>query len=140
MTETRTGKFVTRYLPSVARVLMGLLFTATGAMGLLLPAQVPDNDAAAFTIALQQTGYMLPLLMGTELLVGLLLLANRFVPLALALIAPVVVNIFALHIFLAQDGLPVAIVVVALELYLVWSYRKAFLPMLAARTKPGTDR
>lgn len=135
ITETRTRKSVAHYLPSVARVLMGLTFTATGAMGLLGPAQVPDNGAAAFTIALQQTGYMLPLLMGTQLLVGLLLLTNRFVPLALALIAPVVVNIFALHTFLAQDGLPVAVVVAALEVYLAWTYRKAFQPMLKVRTQ-----
>jgi hypothetical protein len=75
--------------------------------------------------------------MGTQLIVGLLLLTNRFVPLALALIAPVVVNIVAFHIFLAPSGLPLALVVLVLEVYLAWAYRNAFRPMLAMRAALG---
>lgn len=71
--------------------------------------------------------------MGTQLIVGALLLSNRFVPLALALIAPVVVNIVAFHAFLEPSGLPVAIVVLALEVYLAWAFAKAYRPMLALR-------
>jgi hypothetical protein len=80
---------------------------------------------------------MLPLVMGTELLVGVLLLANRFVPLALALIAPVIVNIVAFHLALAPSGLPFALVAaLALEVFLAWSYRGAFLSMLGGRVAP----
>jgi hypothetical protein len=70
--------------------------------------------------------------MGVQLLVGVLLLVNRFVPLALALLAPVVVNIFAFHVFLAPAGLPVAIAVSVLEVCLAWAYRDAFRSMLRA--------
>jgi len=80
---------------------------------------------------------MLQLISGTELVVGALLLANRFVPLALALLAPVIVNIFLFHVFLAPSTIFMAIVVAALELYLAWSYREAFRPMLAAKTDPS---
>jgi hypothetical protein len=52
--------------------------------------------------------------------------------LALALLAPVVVNIFAFHVFLAPQGLPVAIAVSALEVCLAWAYRDAFRSMLRA--------
>jgi putative oxidoreductase len=72
---------------------------------------------------------------------GLLLLGNRYVPLALTLLAPVLVNIVAFHAFLAPAGLAVPLVLLAAELYAAWSYRDAFAPMLAARaeTTQGND-
>jgi peptidoglycan biosynthesis protein MviN/MurJ (putative lipid II flippase) len=73
----------------------------------------------------------------TELVGGVLLLANRFVPLALALIAPVIVNIFLFHAFLEPSGMIMAIIVAVLEVYLAWAYRDAFRPMLAARVTPS---
>src|SRR6187455_3043372 len=93
------SKSFTRFIPHVARVLMGLLFCLTGSNGFLnfLPAPPTMPD---FAVALMKTGYMFPLIAGTQLLCGMLLLINRFVPLALVLLAPVVVNIFAFHLFL----------------------------------------
>ena len=88
----------------------------------------------AFGGALMATGYMFPLIKGTEVLAGALLLCNRFVPLALTILAPVIVNIVAFHVFLAPSGLTMTWVVLALELYLAWGYRSYFRPMLAART------
>lgn len=84
-----------------------------------------------------QTGYMLPLVKGTELLGGALLLANRFVALALVLLAPVIVNIVLFHAWLAPADSAVAGLVLALELYLAWVYRRAYSSMLAARTSPA---
>jgi hypothetical protein len=86
-----------------------------------------------------KSGYMMPLIFGTQTLVGALLLLNCFVPLALALIAPVIVNIIAFHVFLMPSTIAPGIVVLVLELYLVWSYRKVYLPMLAMRAKPGME-
>ena len=119
----------------VARLLLALIFVVFGLNGFLhfIPQPAPPEPAMALFGALIATGYMLPLIMGTQLLVGVLLLANRFVPLALALIAPIIVNIVAFHVALAPSGLPLALVVLALELLLAWSYRGAFRPMLAAR-------
>jgi hypothetical protein len=73
----------------------------------------------------------------TQLIVGVLLLLNRFVPLALALLAPFIVNSIAFHVFLEPSGLPMALVFLALELYLAWAYRDAFKSMLAARVTPS---
>jgi len=87
--------------------------------------------------ALFASGYFFPLLKGTEIVAGVLLLGNRFVPLALTLLAPVLVNIVAFHAFLAPVGLPIPIVLAAGELYLAWSYRDAFAPMLRARVEPS---
>ncbi len=98
------------------------------------------EGAVEFAGALMKTGYMFPLIAGTQLLVGVLLLVNRFVPLALVLIMPVLVNIIAFHIFLQPSGIGPGVFFLVLELYLAWVYRKAFLPMLAMRAKPGGEQ
>jgi hypothetical protein len=64
---------------------------------------------------------------------------NRFVPLALALIAPILVGIIAFHIFLAPSSIGPGAVLLAMELYLAWAYRGAFHPMLRMKTLPGTN-
>jgi hypothetical protein len=69
--------------------------------------------------------------------VGAGLVLNRFVPLALALFAPFIVNSILFHVFLERTGLPMATVFLALELYLAWSYRSAYRTMLAAQVSPG---
>lgn len=131
------GRSFLRHAPTLARLPMGLLFTVTGLNGFLdflpQPKEPMPGQALAFAGAMMATGYLFPLVMGTQLVSGLLLLANRFVPLALALLAPVIVNIVAFHLFLAPTGLGMAFVVLALELYLAWTCRKAYRPMLAAR-------
>jgi hypothetical protein len=136
------SKSFTRHLPTVARVLLGLLFFVFGLMGLLnlLPPPPPETlppKLVAFSTAMMNTGFLLQLVKGTEVVVGALLLLNRFVPLALALIAPVIVNIVAVHAFLAPSGLGMTVVILGLELYLAWAYRSAFRPMLAAHVLPG---
>jgi hypothetical protein len=62
-------------------------------------------------------------------------LSNRFVPLALTILAPVVVNIVAFHAFLAPSGLALPLVIVAIEVFLAWSYRSAFEGVLRARAE-----
>ena len=130
-----------RILPTIARILMGLMFLVFGLNGFLHfipePKTPMPEGAGAFAASLMKTGYMFPLVMGTQLLVGVLLLLNRFVPLALALIAPIIVGIISFHIFLAPAGIGPGAVALVLELYLAWSYRRAFRPMLAMRTTPG---
>jgi uncharacterized membrane protein YphA (DoxX/SURF4 family) len=132
-----TTRSLSRHLPTVVRVVLGLLFFVMGLNGFLnfLPqnAESMPEGALAFSMALAQTGYMLPLTMGVQLVSGILLLANRFVPLALVLLAPVVVNIFAFHVFLAPDGLVIAIAVAAMEVGLAWVHRDAFRAVLRAR-------
>jgi uncharacterized membrane protein YphA (DoxX/SURF4 family) len=134
-------KAFARHAPTVARVLFGLSFVVFGLNGFLhfIPQPPPPAPAGAFFGALVATGYMLPLIKGVEVVAGALLLVNRFVPLSLALLAPNVVNIILFHIFLAPSGVGLALVVLALELYLAWAYRDAYRPMLAARVQPARD-
>lgn len=134
-------KSLTRYLPTVARVFMGLIFFVFGLNGFLefipQPPMDPADPAVAFGLAMKATGFLFWLVKGTETVVGALLLTNRFVPLALALIAPVIVNIFLTHALLAPAGLGLAVVLLAMELFLAWSYRAVYRPMLAMRVSPG---
>jgi len=128
-------------LPSIARIALGLAFFVFGLNGFLhfLPQPPMSGPPADFAGALFATGYMFPLIKGTEVVASILLLSNRYVPLALALLAPVMVNIVAFHAFLAPAGLALPIVLLALELYLARSYRDAFAPMLHARTEPHSQ-
>ncbi|MFD5826017.1 DoxX family membrane protein [Lentzea sp. NPDC060358] len=129
---------IARYATLATRVLTGLLFTVTGLNGFLnfMPAPDPSTMApagVAFTAALYATGYMLQLVAGVQVVAGVLLVIGRFVPLALALLAPMVVNIFLIHVFLEPSGLGIAILVVLAEIGLAWAYRDRFRPMLQAR-------
>ena len=131
---------VVAYVPAVLRVLFGILFVVMG-LNLIFnflpqpPGQMSPG-AVAFGNGLAATGYMPVLLGGTQFVAGILLLLNRFVPLALTLLAPIIVNIVFFHAFLQRSGLAVAIPVAAIEIYLAWTYRDYFRPMLTARAKP----
>lgn len=131
-----------RKLPTAARLIQGAAFFTFGLNGFLhfLPMPPAPAAAAGFMGALAATGYMFPLIKGTEVLTGLLLLSNRYVPLALTLIAPVLVNILAFHAFLAPGGLALPVVLLATELYLAWTYRAAFAPMLQPKTDVSVAR
>ena len=129
---------ISRYVPMATRVLLGLVFFVFGLNGFLgfVPQPPMPDKAGAFMGGLAAAGYMFPLIKGVEVIGGALLLSNRFVPLALALIAPNIVNIVLFHAALAPAGLGIALVVLALELVTVWWYRDAFASMLRARTAP----
>jgi hypothetical protein len=139
-TEAQATRSISRHLSTGGRVLLGLTFFVFGLNGFLnflpQPAGMPEG-ALSFAGALAKTSYMFPLIKGTEVVVGALLLSNRFVPLALAIIAPIVINIFAFHLFLAPGGIGLAAVILALEVYLAWAYREVYRPMLAARVVPS---
>jgi putative oxidoreductase len=132
-------KFIARKLPIVARVVLGLVFVVFGLNGLLhflpQPTSIPPA-AGAFAGALAASGYFFPLLKITEIAAGALLLAGVFVPFALTLLAPIIVNIAAFHLFLAPGNLALVGLILAAELYLAWTHRAAFAPLFARRTAP----
>ena len=140
MTDDSAAPTKRRIGPMIARVLLGLVFFVFGLNGFLnfipQPKELPEGVASLMG-AFIKSGYMFPFVFGTQLLVGVLLLLNRFVPLALALLAPVLLHILLFHIFLEPKGLPPGVVATLLELYLAWSYRDAFRPMLKARALPN---
>lgn len=112
----------------IARLLLGLMMFVFGLNVYLqfIPAgQLPPGPMGEFTHALIASHYLYAI--GVfEVVPGILLLVNRYVPLALALLAPVIVNICFIHIFMAPSGLPVAAVVVILWLIVFYRVRAAF--------------
>ena len=132
-------KTFARFLPPTARVLLAIVLLTFGLNGFLqfmpAPKDMPQNIMNVMG-ALMQAGYM-QVVSGTMVLVGLLLLLNLFVPLALALLAPLIVGILTFHIRMAPSSIGPGIVVLVLELYLAWAYRDAFRAMLKARVSHG---
>jgi putative oxidoreductase len=128
-----------KWAPHAARSVLGLIFFVFGLnyfLNFLPPQPTPPEGALAFLGGLAASGYVFPLIKAIEVAAGAALLANRFVPLALTLLAPIIVNIAAFH-FLLAPAYALPSVLLALELLLAWSYRAAFAPMLRAQVAPA---
>lgn len=128
-------------LPLIARLLLGLIFTVFGLNGFfefLPPPELPEAGGN-FIGALVASGYLMTLVKLTEVVGGVLLLLGRFVPLALTILAPIVVNIVLFHLFLAPGAAAMAlpILVLVLELFLAYAYRKSFRGVLDANAQPA---
>ncbi len=140
-TENTSGgkKSIGRYVTATVRILLGLMFLVFGLNGFFNfmppPKDMPEHIGAVLG-TLTTAGYM-KVVCGTMVLVGALLLLNLFVPLALALLAPIIVGIITFHVFVAPSTIAPAIVVTVMELYLALAYRHAFYPMLRVKTTPG---
>jgi putative oxidoreductase len=111
----------------IARYLLGLIFLVFGLNGFLhfLPSPPPPGIAGQFVGALFVSHFLVVVFL-LELIPAILLLINRYVPLALVLLGPVIVNIFLFHALMAPSGLPLALVVVVLWLLVAASVRTAF--------------
>jgi len=116
----------------IARILVGLIFVFFGSNGFLrfLPMPpLPQGVTGEYLHSFFASGYVY-VISGFQVIGGLLLLIGRFVPLGLTILAAVIVNIWAFHLLMAPEGLPPAIVVTILELFLIWSYRDRFAGIL----------
>jgi putative oxidoreductase len=119
----------------IVRTLMGLLFVFGSVVyffDLFTPPPM-EGPIKSFNEGLAASGYFFTLLKATELVCGMLLLTGRFVPLALVIIAPVIINIFMVHLVLDRSGLPVAIFLVLAEIFLAYYYRDAFAPLITPK-------
>lgn len=121
---------------SIARVLLGLVFLVFGLNGFLhfIPMPPPTGLAGQYMGALFVSHY-LAFVFVVQVIGGALLLANRFVPLALTLLGPVIVNILLFHSLLAPAGLPLALVTMVLWLVVFSGVRGAFGGVFAQRVE-----
>lgn len=104
----------------IARILMGLIFLGSGIAFFFTTPPPLEGAMADFFKGMAATGYFFYLLKVTEIACGLLLLSGRLVPLALVVLAPVILNIVLVHAFMAPEGVPLGVVLGALEIYLAF--------------------
>ena len=112
---------------TVARYLLGTIFFVFGLNGFLhfIPTPPPAGVAGQFFAALYLSHYLVVIFL-LQLIPAVLLLLNRYVPLALTLLGPIVFNILFFHILMAPSGLPMAFVVLILWTITAFSVRSAF--------------
>ena len=115
----------------VLRIILGLILIIFGAnkfAGFMPMPELPEA-AGNFMTALVVVGYMLPLIGVIELIVGLLLVFNKWVPFVLLLLAPISVNIILFHLALAPAGIGAGAVVALLNMALIYAYWDKYKPL-----------
>ena len=119
---------------TIARYLAGVIFLVFGLNGFLhfIPLPPPSGVAGQFMGALYVSHYLW-VIFGFQVIAAVLLLLNRYVPLAVAVLAPVIVNILAFHALMAQSGLPLALFVTVLWALIFVDVRPAFAGLFQAR-------
>ena len=119
---------------AIARYLAGVIFLVFGLNGFLnfIPMPPPAGVAGQFMGALYASHYLW-VIFAFQLLAGALLLVNRYVPLAVALLAPVIVNILSFHALMAPSGLPLALFVTVLWALIFVNVRPAFAGLFQSR-------
>jgi putative oxidoreductase len=115
----------------VVRLVMGAFFFVAGLNEFLRFIPLPELHGAGlkFLSSMTEDSRYFYVWATAEMAGGALLLIGRYVPLGLTLLGPVIVNIVCFHLFMNPTGLPGAVVVSALALFLFWRYRTAF-PLL----------
>ncbi len=116
----------------IARVLLGLIFVVFGSNAFLhfLPMPpIPQGLVGLYLRAFFESGYVY-VIGALQVFGGLLLLIGLFVPLGLTILGAIIFNILIFHAVMAPEGFPPALVVTALELFLLWRYREAFAGLL----------
>ena len=117
-----------RIVTMIARILLGLIFVVFGLNGFLHfldMGPLPTGLAGQFMGALIQSHYFW-VVAALQVVGGALLLVNRYVPLGLVLLGPVIVNILLYHIFLHPAGMLMALVVTVLWFIVFYAHRQYF--------------
>ncbi len=116
---------------TISRWIVGLIFLVAGINGyVVLFGWNPFIETSPEAMALFEFDYLLIIEKTLEIICGILLLTNQFFPLAIAVLAPIIANIFLLHLFLDPSLLLLAILLLVLHTYLLFSYRYSFLSLL----------
>jgi putative oxidoreductase len=128
---------VMRIASVIARYLAGVIFLVMGLNGFLnfIPLPPPGGTAGQFLGALYVSHYLW-VIFAFQVIAGVLLLVNRYVPLAVAMLAPVLVNILAFHVLMAPSGLPLALFVAVLWAAIFIDVRPAFSGLFQAHLQP----
>ncbi len=116
----------------ISRYLLGLIFVVFGLNGFLhfIPMGPIPNPVAMRYFTVMVTSHYMAIVSSLQILTGLLLLINRYVPLALTVLGAIIVNILIFHVLMNPEGLPLAVVVTILWFLAVRDVWSAFAPLL----------
>ena len=128
-----------KILNNISRFLLGLIFLVFGLNGFLhfIPMPPPSGVAGQFLGSMFVTKYLL-FVFAIQLIGGVLLLLNRYVPIALTILAPIIVNILLFHSLMNPEGLGLALFVAVLWAVVFASVRSAFAGIFQTRVETTT--
>lgn len=120
---------------TLVRIVFGALFIFSSVAYFfnLIPTPELTGPIKAFNEGMEASVYLLPLIKGTELVVGICFVSGFFVPLASIIISPIVINIFCVHLFIAQEGLPVGIFVIVANAFIAYTNREVYRPLFSPK-------
>src|SRR6201993_1420737 len=126
----------------IARGLLGLIFVVFGSNMFLhfIPMPPPPEGPAREFMTALFFSHFLYIVGALQVVGGLLLFTGRWTPLGLTLVGPVIVNIVSFHALMAPAGLPMAIIVSALAVFLLWRHRGNFAGLVKAPVGPADTR
>ncbi len=126
-----------KYVVLVSRILLGLIFFVLGLNGLLhfFSMPLPTGDALTW-FGIMAGHHWMNFVAILQVISGLLLLVGRFVPLALAILAAIIVNILLYHFLLWPHGMALALIATFLELILLGFYWRSFAPLFVPNPEP----
>ena len=114
-------------------ILFGLMFINSGLNKFFnympMPKDIPENMMKVMT-AFMEIGWLMPLVAVAEIAGGLLFITNKYRALGAIIIFPVMIGILITHITIAPSGLPVALVLMAIEIWVIIENREKYLPMI----------
>ncbi len=121
----------------LSRLLLGFVYFIFGLNGFLnfipLPAKI-GKDKELLNVLIS-SGYLFQSVKASEVLLGVLLLAGKYIPLTLIALFPITLNIFLFHLFLNSEGMPIAIFLLSLHIYLAIVYRRYYFSLFIAKTE-----
>lgn len=120
------SEFMMKIATVLSRCLLGLIFVVFGLNGFFhfLPLPPPsEGPASQFLSAMEESGYF-QIVMMLQIIGGALLLTGYYLPLGMTLLGPIVINILMFHVFMDPKGLPVALLISGLSLFLLWRWRR----------------
>ena len=117
----------------VVSILFGLMFINAGLNKFFnyipVPADMPEKMMKAMT-AMMEIGWLMPLVAVAEIVGGVLFMITKFRALGAIIIFPVMVGILLTNVFIAPSGLPMALVLLAINLWIIFDNREKYLPMI----------
>lgn len=127
---------MTKIFMQISRLFLGVIFLVAGINGYyIIFGLEPFIATSPEAMSLFEYQYLLITEKSLEVICGILLIINQFIPLTIAILSPIVANIFLLHLFLDHSLLLLAVLLVLTYGYMLFNYRESFLSILERKPK-----